>query len=193
MKNSKINKSTENASFSAERFVETINFNGVAFEVVERPDILWVGCIDYVKNDESEPDAGSLLARYQEYLDITKRELINPDWSASIWVNYGCAGKPRGQMFAQETYSASQDERYDVFTQPGGLWLRVRRSKEASLALFGNESIDAWDYFVSGVMQRAALKYGYRENPNVYVRIGYDCHAEYTTPPHTCYAYIPLL
>ena len=96
-------------------------------------------------------------------------------------------------MFAQETYSASQDGCYEVFTQPGGLWLRVRRSKETSLALFGNESIDAWDYFVNGVMQKAAEKNGYKENPDVYVRIGYDCHAEYNTPPHTCYAYIPII
>ena len=56
-----------------------------------------------------------------------------------------------------------------------------------------NESIDAWDYFINGVMQKAAEKNGYKENPDVYVWIGYDCHAEFLTPPHTCYAYIPIV
>ena len=78
-------KMVENAPFPTERLVEAFTYNGVAFEVVERPDVLWVGCLDYVKNNESEPDSDSLLARYQEYLDIAKRDLMNPDWSASLW------------------------------------------------------------------------------------------------------------
>lgn len=176
-----------------EKLVQTINYKGITFEIVQRPDVLWVGCLDYANNNAEESDSNKTLSRYQDYLDIVKQDLINPDWSASLWVNYGCDDKPRGQMFAQESYSANQDARYEVFTQPGGLWMRVRRKKETSLALFGNESIDAWDYFINGVLQNAAEENGYQVNPDVHVRIGYDCHAEYATPPHTCYAYMPII
>ncbi len=30
-------------------------------------------------------------------------------------------------------------------------------------------------------------------NPNTHVWVAYDCHAEYSTPPHTCYAYLPYV
>ncbi len=176
-----------------EKLVRTINYNGIMFEIVERTDVLWVGCLDYANNNKDESDSNITLNRYQKYLDVVKQDLINPDWSASLWVNYGCDDKPYGQMFAQETYSAKQDERYETFTQPGGLWIRVRRKKETSLVLFGNENIDAWDYFINKVLQNAAEENGYNVNPDVHVRIGYDCHAEYNTPPHACYVYMPVI
>ena len=185
-------KMAEGVLLPVEIPVETFSYSGVTFEIVERPDVLWVGCLDYAKNNMEESDSNVTLGRYLKYLDVVKQDLINPDWSASIWVNYDCNEKPHGQMFAQETYSAYQDKRYELFTQPGGLWLRVRRSRETSLTLFGNDSIDAWDYFVCGALKRAAEENGYKENPDVHVRIGYDCHAEYNTPPHTCYAYMPV-
>ena len=34
---------------------------------------------------------------------------------------------------------------------------------------------------------------GYRENPDVHVQVEYHCHAEYNSPPHTNYAYIPII
>ena len=176
-----------------DKLVQTINYKDVTFEIVERPDVLWVGCLDFANTNGIESDSDKTLSRFQEYLDIEKRDRINFDWSASLWINYGCNDKPHGQMFANETYSADQDERYEVFTQPGGLWMRVRRKKETSLALFGSESLDAWDYFQCGEMDNAAEKNGYKINPSVHVRIGYDCWAEYGTPSPTLYAYIPII
>ena len=186
-------KMAERMSAPVERLAETIFYKDIPFEVVERLDVLWVGCLDYAPDNEDESDSSATLSRYQKYIHIEKQDLINPNWSASLWVNYGCSEKPSGQMFAQETYSDRQDKRYEVFTQPGGLWLRVRRSKETSFVLFGSENIDAWDYFKSGAMANAAEENGYAINPVVNVRIGYDCHAEYNTPPHTCYAYLPIV
>ena len=176
-----------------EKLVQTINYKGITFEIVERPDVLWVGCLDFADTDGIESDSNKTLSRFQEYLDIEKRDRINLDWSASLWINYGCNDKPHGQMFANETYSADQDKRYETFTQPGGLWMRVRRKKENSLALFGSESLDAWDYFLCGEMENAAEENGYKVNPNVHVRIGYDCWAEYGTTSPTLYAYIPII
>ena len=33
----------------------------------------------------------------------------------------------------------------------------------------------------------------YIQNPDVHVEVEYHCHAENKTPPHTCYAYIPVI
>lgn len=128
-----------------EKLVETFLYNGVEFEVVERPEVLWVGCVDYASNNADESDIGATLERYQKFVEIPKKELINPDWSAALSINYG-VDKPCGIMFAQETYSDKQDERYDLFTQPGGLWLRIRNDRNAA-ALLGKESAEVDEYF----------------------------------------------
>ena len=175
-----------------EKHVKTLIYKDVNLEVVQRPDVLWVGCLDYASNNEDEPDSNATLNRYQNYMDVVKQDLMNPDWSAALWLNYACSAKPCGMMFAQETYSDNQDERYELFTQPDGLWLRIRRESKTSLALFGEKSIDAWKYFVCGILRSAAEENGYKANLDAHVQIGYDCHAEYAMPPYTCYAYMSI-
>jgi len=187
-------KMTERMSAPIERLVETVFYKDIPFEVVERPDVLWVGCLDYAPNNEDESDIDATLKRYREELiDVTKHERINPDWSASLSINYGDDNKPNGMMFAQETSTTEQDNRYDLFTQPGGLWLRLCCNKEANLALFNEENTEMWKYFACGVLQAAAEENGYKEKPSVHVQIEYHCHVEYNTPPHTCYAYVPIV
>jgi len=93
-------------------------------------------------------------------------------------------------MFANESYSDRQDERYDVLIQPGGLWLRVCGDKKAVKALFGRKRGEPQEYFAA--LRSAAEENGYRQNPDVNMEIEYHCHAEYSTPPHTYYVYIPV-
>jgi hypothetical protein len=176
-----------------EKLVQTITYKGVELEVVERPDVIWVGCVDYANNNNGESDIGATLKRYREELiDITKQDLINPDWSAALSINYNCSSKPCGIMFAQETYSEKQNERYDLFTQPGGLWLRIRNDKIAA-ALLGKENAEPYEYFAEAqVLQNVARENGYMQNPDIPVQVEYHCHFEYSTPPHTNYAYIPI-
>ena len=73
-------------------------------------------------------------------IDIKKQELINPDWSASLSIDYGNANKPSGIMFAQETYSNKQDKLYNLLTQPKGLWLRVSVTAESDKLLLGRNN-----------------------------------------------------
>jgi hypothetical protein len=72
-------KMVENAPFPTERLVETFTCNGVAFEIVERPEVLWVGCLDYVNSNGSEPDSDLLLARYQKYLWLQSSSNYEPN------------------------------------------------------------------------------------------------------------------
>jgi hypothetical protein len=172
--------------------VQTITYKGVEFEIIERPDVIWVGCVDYANNNSDESDIGNTLKRYREELiEVPKQELINSGWSASLSINYGCDDKPCGIMFAQETYSNKQDKRYDLFTQPCGLWLRVSITAETDASLLGRGSHGSWEYF--GVLNTVAEENGYKQNPDVHIQVEYHYHAEYDTPPHTNFAYIPIL
>lgn len=171
-----------------EKLIKTITYKGIEFEVVERPDVIWVGCVDYAPNNSDESDIGATLKRYREELiDVPKHELINPDYSASLSINYGCDDKPCALMFAQETYSDKQDERYELFTQPGGLWLRVCESDAADTAFFGRKNHGLWEYF--GELKSAAEENGYKENPDIPVSVEY--YSQTGVGSH--YAYLPII
>jgi len=188
-----------------EKPVQTITYKGVDFEVVERPDVLWVGCVGYAGNNTDEPDNDPTLKRFQGLIseNVGPKDKINPDWSAALSINYDIGDKPKGIMFANECYSGEQDERFDVFTQPGGLWLRVRNDENAAAQFFGYEKskpFNPWEYgpyrYFAGEnapLQSAAKENGYIQNPNVHIQVEYHCHAEYGAPPHTSYAYIPII
>jgi len=178
-----------------ERLVEIINFNNVEFEVVERPDVLWVGSVDYANNNTDESDWKVTLERFQDIIkDITDetdtRNLICPDWSAAVSINYSRNDKPSGLLYGNETYSDKQDKRFDLFTQPGGLWLRVLKDENA-VALLEKEKAD--NFTSSQILQRVAEENGYMENPDINISVEYNCHAEYNNPPHRNYAYIPII
>ena len=175
-----------------EKLIEVITYQGVEFEVVERPDVIWVGCVDYAKDNVGEPDTSKILKRYQKLVKAApKNEPVNEDWSAALSINFSCTDQPSGMMFANECYTDKQNKRYDLMTQPGGLWLRARVCEEADTALFGRSNHGGWEYF--GALEQAAQENGYRQNPDVHMQIEYHCHAEYGTPPHTSYAYIPIV
>ena len=185
-----------------EKLVKTITYKGVDFEVVERPDVIWVGCVDYASNNESESDINATLKRYQALCESApKQEIINPGWSAALSINYKSSDKPRGMMFANECYTNNQDKGYDIFTQPGGLWLRVCNDATAA-ALIGfdnSEPFNPWKfgaymYFAKDrILQSVAEENGYEQNSDMHLEIEYHCDAEYDTPPHTNYAYIPII
>ncbi|MDD2363156.1 MAG: hypothetical protein PHH84_09495 [Oscillospiraceae bacterium] len=175
-----------------EKLMHVIKYKGVDFELVERKDVLWVGCIDYADNNIDESNISETLRRFQSLVEpVPIKEKINPDWSASLSINYNCADKPCGIMFANESYTDDQDGRYDQFTQPGGLWLRVKGDNNNAKALLGKDSADLHEFFEA--LREAAKENAYIQNPNIHVEIEYHCHAEYNTPPHTCYAYIPVI
>ena len=191
-------------SHPVEKLVQSITYKGVEFEVVERPDVLWVGSVGYAENNTGEPDNKPTLKRFQELCRVSDiKDCINPDWSAALSINYDCRDKPCGIMFGNEVYSDKQDERFDLFTQPGGLWLRVRNDEAGAARFFGYERSKPFNpreygpyrYFAGAdaPLQSAARENGYIQNPDVHIQVEYHCHAEYGAPPHTSYAYIPVI
>jgi len=188
-----------------ETLVQTITYKGVEFEVVQRPDVIWVGCVGYADSNSGEPDNGPTLKRFQELVGggVVPQDTINPDYSAALSINYSCPDKPCGIMFANEAYTDKQDERFDQLVQPGGLWLRVRNDAHAAAQFFGfdkSKAFNPWEYgpyrYFAGKdapLQSAARENGYVQNPDVHIQVEYHCHAEYGAPPHTNYAYIPII
>lgn len=174
----------------AEEVVRIISWNNTEFEIVRRPEIIWVGCIDYANDNSSESDIQKTLKRYREELiDVEKRALICPDWSAALSVNYTRRDLPCAVMFAQESYTKNQNERYDIYIQPAGLWMRLLNDSRAAAAA-GKSRTAPYELFC--IMKSVANEHGYEQDPDVFVEIEYHCHAEYTDPPHTNYAYIAV-
>ena len=158
-----------------ERIVETIQVNGAVFDVVERPETLWVGTISYAKNNRDDPDFKGCLKRFQKLCPkAPKVDLINPVWDADISFNFikrsGCA--PKGVMYGLETYSAEkQDKRYDLFTQPSGLYMRIRNDEHAA-ALFGRETC-ANHMLIDYIARTAAPQNGYQLRSDVDLSVEY--------------------
>jgi len=184
--------------------VETITYQGVEFEVVQRPDVIWAGCVEYARNNTAEPNSDKAFKRLMKLKKKTPySQLTNAGWSAAISINFRNKDKPSGMMFAQECATTEkQDKRYDIMTQPGGLWLRVRNDEAAATALGICDSAESFNafhhchmYFAGeqAPLIRAAAEHGYALNPDVHIEIEYHCHAEYDMPPHTSYAYIPIV
>lgn len=174
-----------------EKHIQTITYKRLEFEVVERPDVIWVGCVDYANNNTDESEIIMTLKLFQGLIESAPiRDKMNPDWSAALSINYNYDKMPCGIMFANESFSDSQDERYDLFTQPSGLWLHVSVSKESDMALLGRQNYGTFEYF--GLLRIAAEENGYIQNSEVHLEIEYHCHAEYNYSTHTNYAYIPI-
>jgi len=176
----------EQAQVFTEKCIETFTVGKAVFEVVERPEVLWVGTLAWAENNDDEPDTDALLKKYQALCSTPKQARMNPDWSAGISINYSLCGKaPRGMFFAQETWSAEQDSRYDLFTQPGGLYLRLRQDKYAK-KLLGKKHFDSGELYAA--MAGAAARHGYKRAEDNPIEIYYHDHENGTAE----YAYISI-
>ena len=157
-----------------DKLVETISFNGAVFEVMERPETSWVGTLEQKYDTEFERLCDTALRRFQELSpQAPKLDRINPGWVADITFNMhkNTEDTPYGVMYAQETYSAeSQDERYDIYAQPSGLYMRIRNDNQAA-ALFGKEKCENHE-LIGYIRRKAAPQNGYR------VRSGLDLTVE---------------
>lgn len=170
-----------------EKVTERISYNNVIFEVVERPEILWVGKLAYASNLTDEPNIGKLLSEYQRLVPTPKEERISPDWDAAISIDYWQGGAvPRGMMFAQETSSEKQADCYELYKMPASLFMRVLNDTDAA-KLLGKEKCENWELF--GFMKDIIMpQFGYKFNKNGAQEIEYH---NYKT--NIFYAYVPVV
>jgi hypothetical protein len=139
----------QNLIHPLEKLIEVITYQGVEFEVVERPDVLWVGRVKYASNNTNEPNMDGVLKRYQRLCKKAPyQRKVNPDYSACLSINFSTCEKPCGLMYACEFYPGQQHKGFDLFTQPGGLWLRVRNDEKAAAlcGYDGAEPFNPWNY-----------------------------------------------
>ena len=112
--------------FPDEKLVEVIEHNGIRFEVVACPEALWCGALAYAQNCTDEPDIDSLLKRYQAHVSVEKKQVIHPEWSGCISIDYWPGGStPRGMMFMQQVATEEQDKVHDVYRTPASLYIRA--------------------------------------------------------------------
>lgn len=170
-----------------EKLINVITYDGVNFEIVERPEVIWVGKIAYATNLTDEPDIPKLLKEYQELISIEKKELINPEWDAAISIDYWRNGStPRGMMFGTETYTEEQPECYDVFRMPPSLFMRILNNDDAA-RLVGKDRCENWELFV--FMKNTILPlHNYKFNDNGAQEVEYHHYKS-----GTFYAYIPII
>jgi len=175
-----------------EKFIQTISCKGMDFDVVERPDVLWVGSLDYAKGNTGESDIDATYKRMLSLKGIPRNDVLDTDYAAAISINYLSDDKPCGLMFGKETYTDKQDERFELFKQPGGLWLRLAITEEADNIFFGKKNDGSHLYF--HILSEAAEENGYKQNPNVDVAVNYDYHPV-GDRDETCpnYVYIPII
>jgi hypothetical protein len=171
---------------TGESLVETIDYEGVAFEVISRPQTLWTGKIGYASDLVSEPDIGELLKAYRAVSNTPKRMVSNEGWDVCISIDYWKNGEvQRGMMFAQETLSECQNECYDVYRMPESQFIRVACDAK-SAALLGKSECGVWELF-GVIKERVMPLYGYKFNENGAQEIEYYNHSK-----NISYSYIPV-
>jgi hypothetical protein len=177
----------EGAQSTSEKLVDTFTDGKIAFEVFDRPETLWVGSLAWAADNDSEPDGDALLARFRSLLDIPKQARINPDWSAGISINYRHGRQaPKGMLYAQETWTAAQDSHHDLFIQPAGLYLRMRKNDKEAKKLLRKKHYEMEDLYA--YMAQAASRHGYRLADGNPIGIYYHDHQTGTWE----YAIIPV-
>ena len=119
-----------------ETLVETIEYEGVIFEIIERPIVTWVGSMGFNKSDynaDPSPLVGDVHPLWGEFF---QNEIINvppplenfiaPTAIGVLWFNLKNPDLPNGMMMAKEVYTEKYDSKYDVYIQPAGLYIRLK-------------------------------------------------------------------
>lgn len=170
-----------------EKLIEVVKYDNVNFEIVERPEVLWVGKVANAQNLTDEPNISKLLKEYQKLISTEKKELINQEWDAAISIDYWRNGDtPRGMMFGAETYTQEQSDCYDVFKMPSSLFMRVLNNTDAA-RLLEKDKCENWELFV--FMKKTVIpEHGYKFNENGAQEYEYQHYKS-----GTFYAYIPVI
>jgi len=150
-----------------EKLIKTISYEGVDFEIVERPDVKWVGSLKF--NEENFNADPSPLVRdvHPLWNDFFEKEVINnpnhenfiaPTAIGVLWFNMKNNDLPNGMMMAKEIYTATYDSKFNLYTQPAGLYIRLKVDAD-SAQLIGKEKCEPHE--LHKIMAEIAKQSGY--------------------------------
>ena len=144
-----------------EHIVETLNYNGVAVEVVEWRDTIWCGKIGYAENNTDEPNVEAIMSACMSQDCTAAHQRLETDWDVCISVNYLSKQRPNGVMFAFLVGTAQQPEAFDVYQLPAAQYLRIALDDDTAKAVASepwNGGIPPYEW----LGERIAPQFGYR-------------------------------
>ena len=150
-----------------EILVETILYEGVNFEIIERPIVTWIGSMKFNEEDfnaDPSPLVEEVLPLWNaffenEVMNTTRHEnFISPTAIGVLWFNIKTGDLPNGMMIAKEVYTAKYASKYSLYTQPAGLYIRLKVN-DNSARLIGKEQCEP--HQLHKVMAEVAAENGY--------------------------------
>ena len=150
-----------------ETFVQTILYKDVKFEIIERPIVTWVGSMKFNEGDLNADPSSLVKDVHPLWNDFFENEIINqtrfenfisPTAIGVLWFNLHNKDLPNGMMMAKEVYSAKYASKYDVYTQPAGLYIRLKVDGN-SAGLLGKEKCEPYE--LHKFMKTVAAQNGY--------------------------------
>ena len=150
-----------------ETLVKTIVYQEVKFEIIERPIVTWVGSMKFNEDDLNADPSPLAKVVHPLWNDFFENEIINqtrfenfisPTAIGVLWFNLFNKELPNGMMMAKEVYSAKYASKYDIYTQPAGLYIRVKVDGN-SARLPGKEKCESYE--LHKFMKNVAAQNGY--------------------------------
>lgn len=182
---------------AVETLIETIKYQGLDFEIIERPDVFWVGSMGFHEENKNA-DPSQLIDKIHPLWDEYFREEImndkviepvNPTANGVLTFNMKHNDLPNGMMIGHETYSSAQNPKYNLYAQPAGLYIRLKIDN-ISAKLIGKEKCEAYELY--GVMKNIAKQNGYEEYYPIVNGISLMDVEYHDGAPESIYAYIPI-
>ena len=123
-----------NKKLNNEKVIETIEIEGVTFEIIEKGRTLCAGFRSVAPDNNSEPDIGDAYNRYKEGRQNIANPIL-PDCLSCLSIGYSnpfWEGKrPLEFMYGKETSNPEQPEGIYVFDGAPSQYIRVWASEEA--------------------------------------------------------------
>jgi len=114
----------KNTSHPQEKFIETLDYKGIAVDVVMWGETIWCGKIGYAINNTDEPDVDAIMSGFfaQDHSTVVGREA---NWDVCMSVNYLSSERPNGVLVGFQVSTDQQLEGFDTYRVPAGQYMRL--------------------------------------------------------------------
>ena len=186
-------KEQERIRHPQEKIIETIDYKGIAVDIVEWTATIWCGKIGYAANNTDEPNVDEIMSNYQalDHSAIAASKL-EPSWAVCLSANYLSSERPNGVMFGELVSIDQQPDGFDIFKVPAANYARIRMCEETAKAL-GHElwrgGIPPYEWIGQEIAPHIGYQYGNDTLP-IFEYYGYYDPAKYIH--EFCFLYVPV-